>query len=354
MVPVISKDLLRSQVQNTAGWLWADPRGADIVRALDGDSYFRSLLAAHHATVATFVPTDVDARIRHHAWTALSAADEVARALDTVDEIAAWDVHVVSERVVDSEHGTLSGHDGEWLGVRAGALGRALLLGATQVVDRLVTALDGELAREARIFEEAVRMRAPVERVLSSATTIAHNLGDLSRVADQWPGGDKVAEMRARYVRLGHPDGTSPLARASFLLAGSLNKALTALENHRFLPLRKPRALRLSRKLLLPIGPWFDRWGETIAEASELDDRDRAEVVAALLELHASSPDQQGCLRALAGIHRRARGGLERYVPDLPARLRKDAMRGRVRDAVDVAEDRFRGRMEHKLKELVK
>jgi hypothetical protein len=354
MVPVISKDLLRSQVQNTAAWLWDDSRAADIVRALEGDSYFRMLLAAHHATVATFVPTDVDARIRHHAWTALSSEEEIAHALDTVDEIAAWDVHVVSARVIDSEHGTLSGHDGEWLGVRAGALGRALVVGAAPVVDRVVAVLDAELVREGRIFEEAVRTRAPAERILSIATTIAHNLGDLSRVADQWPGGDKVAAMRARYVRLGHPDGTSPLARASFLLAGSLNKALTALENHRFLPLRKPRALRTSRRLLLPIGPWFDGWGETIARASELDDRDRAEVVAALLELHASSPDQHGCLRALAGIHRATRGGLERYVPDLPARMRKDAMRGRVRDAIDVSEERFRGRVEHKVAELVK
>jgi hypothetical protein len=357
----IAPNLVVAQVKNTAAWLWEDIRASDATAALDAidaaerdrvkpdgsDAYLRLLLAAHHATVATFVPTDVDARIRHHAWMNMQSEEEIARAADVVDEVAGWHVGAVSARVVWSDHGPLSGHDGEWLGVRAGALGRALTLRAARTAARLVTAIDAELAREARIFDEAISTGAPAERVLSAATVIAHNLGDLSRVVEQWPGGADVSATRDRYVRLGHVD--APHTRGSFVLAGTLNKAITALENHRFLPLRKPRGLRRSRALLLPIGPWLFGWGETIAESKELDDRDRAEVVTALLELHASSPDQQGCLRALAGIHRATRGGLERYVPDLPARLRKDALRGRVREAIDVAEERFRARIAHRL-----
>lgn len=357
----IAPELVRSQVKNTAAWLWEDTRAAGAARALDdieratadrdrpdgSHAYLRLLLSAHWATVATFVPTDVDARIRHHVWSSMTTEAEIASAADIVDEVAAWDVHAASARVVSTAHGPLSGHDGEWLGVRAGALGRAVAVGAAATVSRLTAAIDRELDRESRIFEEALASGAPAETTLSAATILAHNLGDLSRVVDAWPSAEGIDAHRERYRRLGHPD--APRARPPFVLAGRLNKELMALENHRFLPLRKPRGLRAARELVLPIGPWLHGWGEIVARSQHLEDRDRAEVVAALLELHASSPDQQGCLRALAAIHHATRGGLELFVPDLPARLRKDALRGRVRDALDLSEERFRGRMEHRL-----
>lgn len=352
----IAPELVRSQVKNTAAWLWEDARVRAATEALDdlakaerdrtapdgSNAYLRLLLAAHWGTVATFVPTDVDARIRHHAWAAMETEEEIARASDVVDEVARWDVHAASARVVDSDHGTLCGHDGEWLGVRAGALGRAIALGAKATIERLVDSLDRELEREMRMFDEALARKAGAERVLSIATVIAHNLGDLSRVVDQWPVKDRA--VQARYLRLGHSDG--PQARPSFVLAGRINKEIAALENHRFLAMRKPRGLRSTRALLLPIGPWFDAWGETVARAKEIEDRDRAEIVAALIEIHLSSPEQQGCLRGLAGIHRATRGGLELYVADLPARLRKDALRGKVREAIDTTQERFRMRLE--------
>ncbi len=257
-----------------------------------------------------------------------------------IDRIAAWDAHVVSARVVDSQWGTLSGHDGEWLAVRAGALGRAAALGFDALATRFAGAIDAELDRERAIFDEAVKGGAPT-RILEAATTIAHNVGDLSRVVEGWPSRPGLAPLRARFARLGH---TEARPRTSFEIAGALNVALTANENHRFLALREARALRTSRALLLPIGPWFDAWGETVART--LEDRDRAEVVAALLELHLAQPTQLGCLRALAGIHRATRGGLELHVPDLPARIRKEALRGKVREAIDIPQERFDARMQ--------
>ena len=354
----IAPRLVVEQVKNTAAWLWDEPRAAAVTNALgDGTStsddrlaYLRLLLAAHFSTVATFVPTDVDARIRHHAWVEIEDAEVLAQACDIVDDVASWDARLVSARTLDVSadpaNGSISGHDGEWLGVRAGALGRAAALGAKDVVERLVADLDRELAREEQVFVEAYQGNAPARRVLSAATILAHNLGDLSRVVEAWPGKGDIADLRARYTRLGHPDG--PSRRAAFVAAGALNKALMALENHRFLFLRKPRGLRTSRALLLPIGPWFDTWGETIARHEGLEDRDRAEVVTGLLEIHASSPEQLGCLRALAAIHRSTRGGLELHVPNLPARLRKDALRGKVRDALDVSPEHFDARLDRR------
>jgi hypothetical protein len=347
----IDSELVVSQVRSTASWLWEDPRAGRVAEALvpcardeRGLAYYRLLLAAHFATVATFVPTDVDARIRHHAWVAMESASEVAEACEIVEEVARWDATWVSARTVEADSRHISGHDGEWLGVRAGALGRAAVLGARDLVDRLAADLDAELEREARAFDQAFAEDAPAERVLSLATILAHNLGDLSRVVEAWPRHPDLAGIRVRYARLGHPDAQA--SRSSFVTAGILNKALMAPENHRFLPLRRARALRASRAHLLPIGPWFDAWGEHVARSFE--EREAAEVATALLELHVSSPDQQGCLRALAGMHRATRGGIEALVHLLPARLRKEAVRGRVREAIDVTPEHFRARIERR------
>ena len=78
----LAPEVLLQQVRNTAAWALAEPpdtrarswRDA-LVHAAETPyghdetgGYFALLLAAHFVTVATFVPTDVDSHIRHHAW----------------------------------------------------------------------------------------------------------------------------------------------------------------------------------------------------------------------------------------------------------------------------------------------
>jgi hypothetical protein len=357
--PGILNSVLVEQVRNTAAWLWTDPQCASLTAIFDAASdepleapgalerTLRLRLAAHYATVATFVPTDVDAHIRHHMWMLVGEAEAFARAKACIDEAVARDAEVVSARVIAG----LSGHDGEWLSVRAGALGRAVVLGLGDAAAELAAEIDAELDREHRVFAEALAGGAPATTTLSLATTIAHNLGDLSRVVDAWPTAARSSDDCARYSRLGHADGGRQ--RGEFLVAGALNKELVALENHRFLALRKPRALRRSRALLLPVGPWFDVWGETVCRSDLLYDADRAEVVAALVELHLRSPLQEGCLRALAAFHRETRGGLSWYGDALPARLRKEIGRGRIREAIDVSRERFEARIESRCRALL-
>ena len=60
-----------------------------------------------------------------------------------------------------------------------------------------------------------------------------------------------------------------------------------------------------------------------------------------------------GCLRALAGIHRVTRGGLPAYLRALPARLRKLAVRGRIRDAIDVRAEHFETRVEKRFRAVL-
>jgi hypothetical protein len=357
--PGILNSVLVDQVRNTAAWLWVEPACVALTGIFDAavdeplealgalERALRVRLAAHYATVATFVPTDVDAHIRHHMWMLVGDAETFARAKTCIDEAVAREPSVVSARVT----GGVSGHDGEWLSVRAGALGRAHVLGLGEAAALLAAEIDEELEREQRVFAQALERGAPATMTLALATTIAHNLGDLSRVVDAWPKGVRESELGTRYSRLGHADRTGH--RNGFLLAGALNKELMAHENHRFLALRKPRALRRSRTLLLPVGPWFDAWGETVCRSDLLQDADRAEVVSALVELHLRSPAQEGCLRALAAIHRETRGGVGWYGAALPARLRKELGRGRIREAIDVPRERFEARIESRCRALV-
>jgi len=58
-------------------------------------------------------------------------------------------------------------------------------------------------------------------------------------------------------------------------------------------------------------------------------------------------------LRALAAIHRETRGGLGWYAAALPARLRKEVARGRIRDAIDVSRERFEARIEGRFRALL-
>jgi len=357
----IAPKVLASQVTATAAWALDGPLPpAAVVRDAEAIEaqwtvepgcvrYFELLLAAHFLTVGTFCPTDVDARIRHHAWSEIEDPEVLAAFVASVDAVAELDPRPVSARVLDvaseGPHGHgLSGHDGEWFSVRAGALGRAYAIGAPAIAERVLAAIDEELVREAAAFDAAVAS-GETRAILTTATVLAHNLGDLSRVVEAWPKNVAAADVRARLSRLGHlPDRA--LYGGAFFVAGAVNKSVMAVENHRFLALRKPRSLRQSRALLLPIGPFFEPWGHAVARA--LEEPDRAEVVEALLETHLRGEDQLGVLRALRGMAEAGVGPWDRVIERLPARLRKIAGAGAVAAGMRITDAAFRARLDNR------
>lgn len=325
----IAPKLLLEQVRATASWAFAiDPPLAAtqiLSRAPEleqkwrkgeaGEEYFVALLAAHYTTVATFSPTDVDQRIRLHAWTHLEGK-RLASAIERVEEAARWDVRPVSARHVVLGKEILAGHQGEWFSVMAGALGRALALKDAPLVERTTAWIEAELTREAKLVERA-RKKGSDQELLSVVTTVAHNLGDLSRVVDTWRPVHAQSELGLRYQRLGHEHGER--YGGMFVYAGELNKRFMAKENHRFLPLRTPRALRREREFLLPFGPYFYDWGRMIGSTKLLDDAERAEILLALLNVHERRTDEQGCLRAIAGIDSAFPGGVAKLARLMPA-----------------------------------
>jgi hypothetical protein len=366
----IAPKLLCEQVENTASWALDGPLDGEALswrralregRALESVwtepdqrvRYFELMLAAHYTTVATFVPTDVDTRIRFHAWQEVRDRAQFEAMVARVDHAAAhWSAPAVSARTVDAGLGPLSGHDGEWFSVRAGALGRAIQLKFEDMIEHVSTKIDEELDRERQSFERALATKGRELDALRCACVIAHNLGDLSRVVVDWAAkGPAVERFVSRYARLGHDDASNTVR--SFRVAGSVNKAVMALENHRFLPMRKPRALRKSRALLLPMGPFFDAWGRAVATDASIDRSGRAEVLSTLIDAHEADPSQQGYLRAMAGIHGATRGGIDDLAKELPAKQRRAVSGGLVREALGVNQERFEARMVNRLKQAL-
>ena len=347
----IAPTLLLDQVKATAPWaLTLEPPlpAAAVLQktpaiqkewatGADTEEYFALLLAAHFTTVATFCPTDVDVRIRQHVWAPLEGK-RLAAAVGRVEEVARWDVPPVSARHVVLDGEVLAGHQGEWFSVLAGALGRALALADKAVVERTRAWIEAELTREARLVMLARKEGTP-QQLLSVVTTVAHNLGDLSRVVDTWAPAHAASELGLRYSRLGHEDGAR--FDGAFVYAGELNKLLMAKENHRFLPLRAPKALRRERAFLLPFGPYFYDWGKLLGSTKLLDDAERAEILLALVGVHERRTDELGCLRAIAGLHAGCSGGIEKLGRYLPEQQRAAVQRGGVKLALRVTEREF-------------
>ncbi|HKA14617.1 MAG TPA: hypothetical protein VKH41_06340 [Myxococcota bacterium] len=273
--------------------------------------YFALCLAAHFASAASFVPTDVDTKIRRALWREAVGTPELARMRALALGLFEWDVSPVSARqVLVDPVGVVSGHDGERLSVLCGGLVASLHARESEGAAELEAAIERELAREARAFAELERAPGRELDLLRLAAVLTHNAGDLMQGLASAGRGSLLVERFGDLAR-----GGPSRYGGAFTRAASLYRALLASEGHRNYPLRGPRALRRVPELLLPIAPMLDGWGDRVATTRALAVRDRAAVVEALAQGCMKIPGQQGYYRALAGFARAHPRGLED--PDL-------------------------------------
>jgi hypothetical protein len=324
----IAPETLVAQVRSTMPYLFDGADAAlaslpparvvlDIVpgRALSHAEYFALCLSAHYLTCATLVPTDVDNAIRLKLWpeglplaTALEMGALVVASHD-------WDFTPLGARVCMGAPGSawadapLHGHFGEWFTVACAAyaaLGRYRAAEAKTLREQLFAAIVAECERHAQIFGSLWRAKDGLGALRATAT-IAHNFGDLDRVMEMWalPVADPL-RVRCGGLTTRPFDAEGALRLEGRLwTAGELYKATIdgssmALENHRHFALRKPRVLRSTPALRVPLGPFFDAWGEEVARRVEGEALD--EVITALVEGSERLPKTVGYGRALAGI----------------------------------------------------
>ena len=277
-----------------------------------GEDYFCLCLAAHHATVGTYVPTDVDSKIRATLWRGLQA-QTLAKRVEIAGHARAWSIAGINARTVTLPgHAVISGHDGEHLAVAMAAWGGLLTAGDGAGAAAMETVVAHEVAREAAAFIAAIAPGADgvptdLTYALRLAAILTHNAGDIDQGLSGWPEKAELSGTRAKFARLAHREDSdagdlpAPVVTA-FTQAARLYKAVMAAEGHRNYPLRAVKELRASADFLLPISPFLDGWGRLLARHQGLGIHGCAAVAEALITGCGKVPGQQGYQRALAGL----------------------------------------------------
>lgn len=339
------------------GWLHVLAAGPALIGAKPSsetrEDYLALCLAAHHASVGSYVPTDVDNKIRGELWRRQSG-EALHRRWQLARQAFAWSTTGVSTRVEFTGEGPVSGHHGEWLGVAGGALGAALLAGDQRIADEARTWMQDELAREARAYvaaEQAARDGSDEHAVALTrlAWILTHNVGDVDQGLSHWPTGAVgalLAADRRTFAELAHE---GPQRFAGVFHRAKQVYQLVAAEGHRHYPLRAVKALRTDAALLLPLGPCFETWGATVATSPALTDHDRADVLAALCSGIGKISGQIGYHRALQGLATIA-GGLASLAKRLPAAAVHELDHPTVRTQLKLSREAFA----HQLAEQVR
>lgn len=271
--------------------------------------YFALCVAAHFGSVATFVPTDVDTKIRDRLWFLRIPTEALERLVTFALGAREWDVSSVSRRITfDEIEGAVSGHDGEWLSIACGAAARLAAAGDEAGAERVAAVVDDELAREARAFDRATRARGRGIDLLWLASSLTHNAGDVDQGLSARAATRFVEPLVERFGRLAHE--RKARYGGAFARAARVYKALLAAEGHRHYPLREIRPLRVHPDLLLPLGPCLDAWGERLGTWPGWRGGEVAEIVEGLLHGIRRVRGQEGYFRALAGLDRTVSGGL--------------------------------------------
>jgi hypothetical protein len=350
----ISPETLFSQVQSTAPFLESrfpppEPgRLIDLGESSDGflrilanwrnllreglshgeqlQDYFALCLACHHATVATFVPTDVDTKIRGIVW-AESRDREVLRPMLRL-AIAAkgWTEEGISTRSVRG----VSGHNGEHWSAIAGGLGRLLHIGDLEAAEQAQAAIESEIDRQQRVFDELAQKRDGEIDLLRLAMTMAHNQGDLKQGMGFWKRTPVTAPVMDHL-----------LERGSFRAAVRIYQQTgISAEGHRHYPLRAVKALRRSPATLLPLCPFLDDWGAVVAQLEESH-----EVLAALIAGCQKIEGQQGYYRAIAGMQNAGPGPFERAAARMPSATQRLLREAEMRRLISIPRLSFESMM---------
>jgi hypothetical protein len=314
LVPRPASGSLAQLADHPLGW-WSILLAADRLESTPAPTpeqrteYFALCLAAHFASVATYVPTDVDAKIRHAVWLEQTDRDELVRMAELAFGLERWDVSGVSARLVRASDGsTISGHDGERLSVLCGGWIAATENGLAELARRFEATIDAELAREARAFDALAAERGREITLAMASAVLTHNAGDVMQSLDS-KAGRAAAVARARFTDLARE--RFERYGGAFGRAAAIYRALMAPEGHRNYPLREVKLLRGHPDLLLPIAPFLDAWGELLARFSAWNGAERAQAVAGVVEGCRRVAGQSGYYRALAGFERAHPRGLE-------------------------------------------
>ncbi len=309
------------------------------------EDYFALCLSAHHGTVATFIPTDVDSKIRGLLWRDNKDPESHRRMFSFAVAAMSWPLAGVSRRTTAlAGLGPVSGHNGEQLSVLMGALQVFLKNCDAEYAALAHAAIDAELRRESIEFATALETKGAELDALRIVASITHNVGDVDQGLGYWPKLDLYDGPRKDFGRLAH-ENTAPYG-GLFAHAAKIYKKVMSPEGHRHYPLRSIKALRQSPDLLLPLGPFFDDWGRLLGKHPLLNDASRAEVLGAMVTGCRKIQGQRGYARAIRGMYDElGQAKIATLLKTLPNSVRKDYEDPELRKAVAVSRESFESSM---------
>ena len=305
---------------------WRNMLGATLTAEEQLQDYFALCLACHHATVATFVPTDVDTKIRGIAWRESRDPAVLRPMLRLALAARGWTEHGISVRSVRG----VSGHNGEhWSAIAAG-LGWLLELGDTASAEEAQAAIEAEIDREQAVFDKVAAEPNGELDLLRLSMTMAHNRGDLTQGMGFWKKTPVILPLMEHLAQRGRFE----LAVRVYQHTG------ISTEGHRHYPLRAVKALRRSPDTLLPLSPFLDQWGGVVAQMEESH-----EVLAALVIGCKRVQGQQGYYRAIAGMLETSPGAFERAAARMPTGARTLLRDAEMRKLISVPRVSFESMM---------
>lgn len=365
----IAPNILLKNVENTAPWPFqgeidtSGPSRAYLAKLvfykknlkalgqIDLLEYFHLCLAAHWTTAGTFVPTDVDNQIREGLWRHETVGRHIQKMARLTIESWQWDYEQVTNRKsYNSASGqVMSTHEGTWLSVAIGAYNALIKNKLTSLADEVAQVILAEIEKEEKLLTE-LRERRDHINFLRSTALMAHNFGDLDRVMDQWHMNPADAFYQ-RIYKLGHKlnENYSPILAYS----GQVNKAFMALENHRHMSMRQPRALRKSHQFLIPVGPFMDDWGKTLGESKLLSNEEKVEIIAAFYDGHTRQDLAYGYTRAYHGLIKALPEGIETLGRELPFDFYQTLKKSKFATKGEQSKEEFEVMFKQKLEEFI-
>jgi hypothetical protein len=317
---------------------------------IDLTEYFHLCLAAHWTTAGTFVPTDVDNQIREGLWRHETVGRHIQNMAKLTIDSWKWDYEQVTNRKSynPSRGQVMSTHEGTWLSVAIGAYNALIKNQLPALAQDVADVILLEVEKEEKLLIELREKRDHIN-FLRSTALMAHNFGDLDRVIDQWQMSPENPFYQ-RIYKLGHKlnENHSEI----FVYAGQVNKAFLALENHRHMSMRQPRALRKSHKFLIPVGPFMDDWGNVLGESDQLSSLDKVEIMAAFYEGYGRQDHAYGYVRAYRGMIDALPEGLESLERDLPFDFYQTLKKSKFATHAEQNRDEFEEMFKAKLNEF--
>jgi len=351
----ISPTLLIDQIHSTVGYLGeiatttqnrkflADLQNYDKEKVeslgMSLAQYFYLCMSAHFATAGTYVPTNVDNLIRYKLWKIPGLIEEKEKMFHITVDSFSWDYSPVTGKIVKNESQKLSTHEGTWFSVAMGAYGYALEKkneSQKKIIEEMVIA---EILREQKLLQSFYENEDGIN-FLKTASLVAHNLGDLDRILEQWEVPKSNLLMREVF-RLGHEKKEK--FSTVFQFMGENNKVFMAPENHRHFALRKFKKLRTKERYLLPLCPFIYDWGKSFALDNNFSDEDRAQLLSTLFQGHKYLPQTVSYPRAARGLMDTWVDGKSKLQTLLTPTEVKEIFSGKFLEIFNIEEERFQG-----------